>query len=226
MRTLWDSSGSSPRAVEPPDQLADQRNGQPLAVVERDQLVHQPLGMHPAKRVGAYSELAGVVGDDDRVVEQAVAADAAPERAFGGDLDGVRRHLEAGDPERLQVRLPGRSIGEVPDRACPPACKLGGSRRAGRSPDRHGFSLDRPLYPLSRAISSRSAAFSSRSLTTSPSNPATSRLSSSGEAAATSTSSGSNMHPLNHNQNGMPTLKIQSLPGVLPRLPDERGSSA
>jgi len=40
---------------------------------------------------------------------------------------------------------------------------------------------------LRRAISSRSAAFSSRS-------PATSRLSSSGEAAATSTSFDSNMH--------------------------------
>lgn len=45
--------------------------------------------MHPAEGMGGYSELAGIVGDDGRVLEQAVAADAAPERAFGGDLDWV-----------------------------------------------------------------------------------------------------------------------------------------
>jgi hypothetical protein len=102
--------------VEPPDQLADQIDRQPLAVVERDQLVHQALGMHPAEGMGAYSELTGIVGDDDRALEQAVAADTAPERAFGRDLDRGRGDLEPGDAERLEVALPGRPVGEVPNR--------------------------------------------------------------------------------------------------------------
>ena len=36
-----------------------------------------------------------------------------PERAFGGNLDGIGRHLEPGDAEGLEVRLPGRPGDEL-----------------------------------------------------------------------------------------------------------------
>ena len=52
----------------------------------------------------ADAELAGVVGDDHGAVEQAVLADAAPERPFSGDLDRVR-----GDREPVDHR-PGEGV--------------------------------------------------------------------------------------------------------------------
>jgi hypothetical protein len=117
--------------VEPPGQLAHQLDRQPLVVVAGDQLVHQPLGLDPAERVPTDSELAGVVGDDGRVLEQAVTSDAAPERACGGDLDraalrGDHRRsplrasrggdLQLGDGEAIEMRQPSRFIGQALDR--------------------------------------------------------------------------------------------------------------
>jgi hypothetical protein len=88
----------------------------PATKARRDQLVHQALGVDPAQGVPADPEPAGVVGDDDGAFEQALLADAPPERALGGELDRVGRHREPGEAERLQVRLPARSIGEAPGR--------------------------------------------------------------------------------------------------------------
>jgi hypothetical protein len=39
-----------------------------LPVGEGVQLVHEPLGVHPAQRVPVEGELAGVVGQDHRVI--------------------------------------------------------------------------------------------------------------------------------------------------------------
>ena len=95
---------SAPTPWEPPDQLADQVDRQPLAVVERDQLVHQPFGMHPAQRMGAYSKLTGIVGDDDDFVEQTVLMDAAEERAFGRYLD--RCQCRTNFPQKRRSKFP------------------------------------------------------------------------------------------------------------------------
>ena len=58
--------------VEPPHPRPDPRARLPLAVVEADQLVDEPLGVDPAQRVRADVELAGVVADDDGILEQAM----------------------------------------------------------------------------------------------------------------------------------------------------------
>ena len=39
--------------------------------------------------------------------------DAAPQGAFGGDPHRIGRDLERGDAEPVEMRLPGRPIGEV-----------------------------------------------------------------------------------------------------------------
>ena len=56
-----------------------------LPIGEGVELVHQPLGMDPAQGVPVERELAGVVGEDHRVGQEAVRLDAAPDRALGGD---------------------------------------------------------------------------------------------------------------------------------------------
>ena len=66
--------------------------------------MRQALGVHPAQRVDAHPELAGVVGHDHRFREQAVVADSTPERALAGDLNGVGRDLELVDAEPGQMR--------------------------------------------------------------------------------------------------------------------------
>jgi len=50
--------------VEPPDQLTGDVEGAALVIVEADQLVHRALGMNPAESMLTYSELAGVIGQD------------------------------------------------------------------------------------------------------------------------------------------------------------------
>jgi hypothetical protein len=47
------------------------------------------------------AELAGVVGNDDRVRQQPLMADRAPRRAFAGGLDGIGGDLEVGQPQAL-----------------------------------------------------------------------------------------------------------------------------
>jgi hypothetical protein len=46
--------------------------------------------MNPTQRMDADAELAGVVGNDDSVLQQPLMADRAPQRAFAGDQDGIR----------------------------------------------------------------------------------------------------------------------------------------
>ena len=58
-------------------------------------------------------ELAGIVADDHGILEEAMGLDAAPQRALGGDLDRIRRHVESGDVEPTQMRQPCGPIGEA-----------------------------------------------------------------------------------------------------------------
>ena len=51
--------------------------------------------------------------DDYTVAQKAVGLDATPQRAFGGDLQGVRIDLQGRDAELFQVRRPGLLVGEV-----------------------------------------------------------------------------------------------------------------
>src|SRR3954470_8368653 len=64
--------------IEPPDQAAHLLLGGALLVSESLQLVHQPLGMDPAERVIADVELAGIVTDDHRLVEEAMLGHRPP----------------------------------------------------------------------------------------------------------------------------------------------------
>ena len=91
--------------IEPPDQAAKrtdaQQSGQPaqaahsllsgaLLVGEGLQLVHQPLGMDPAEGVLADVELASVVTDDHRLVEEAMRGHRPPQRSLGGDAHRIK----------------------------------------------------------------------------------------------------------------------------------------
>ena len=99
-------------AIEPPEALLNARLGAAIDTsVTGVELLNQALGMNPAGRVGADVELAGVVAEDAAAGEPAVGA---PERPFGGDLERLRIDLEAGDPERRQMRLPSLLVFEVP----------------------------------------------------------------------------------------------------------------
>lgn len=99
--------------VKPPDQIADMRLRDPMPVGEGIEPVHQPFGVHPAQGVAADHELAGIVADDNGVVEEPMGPDGAPERTFGGDPDRVGMDLECADAEPVQMHLPGSMIGEL-----------------------------------------------------------------------------------------------------------------
>ena len=49
---------------------------------------------------------AAVVADDDGILEQAMGDHAAPQRAFGGDLQRIGMHPEPGDAEALEIGHP------------------------------------------------------------------------------------------------------------------------
>ena len=66
----------------------------------------EALGVDPTERVIADAELAGVVGDDDGLSEQALGLDRAPQRRFAGRPHRIGRHPEIGDAERAQVLHP------------------------------------------------------------------------------------------------------------------------
>ncbi len=68
--------------------------------------------MHPAERVLANGELASIIADNHHLAQQPVCLDAAPQRAFGGNTDRVGRDLQCADAEAVEMRLPGRLIGE------------------------------------------------------------------------------------------------------------------
>lgn len=65
----------------------------------------QSLGMDPAQSMLDDLELAGVIADNDGVAEQAVLLDAAPERAFGGDLHRIGHDRERPDAEKRSLPI-------------------------------------------------------------------------------------------------------------------------
>jgi len=81
--------------IEPPDHPLGDLDGVALLVVDGDELVDEPFGVNPAQRVFADADPrvepgeAGVVGDDDRVLQQALMMDRAPQRRLAGDQDGI-----------------------------------------------------------------------------------------------------------------------------------------
>ena len=76
--------------------------------------MHQPFGMHPAQRVPSDGELPGIVAQHHGVAQEAVRVDAAPYRAFGGDLHRIldRQMVGPVDAKPVEMRLPGGLIGE------------------------------------------------------------------------------------------------------------------
>ena len=66
----------------------------------------EALGVDPTKRVIAETELAGVVGDDDGLSEQAFGLDRPPQRRLARRPHRIGRHPEIGDAERAQVLNP------------------------------------------------------------------------------------------------------------------------
>ena len=117
-------------AIEPPDQAADAALGCAVLVGEGVELVNEALGMDPAQAVLADIELAGIVADDDGVGQKAVRLDAAPQRALGGDPDRIGIDLERRDAELLEMRAPGRSIGEDAGRDVRPGGRSPGAASA------------------------------------------------------------------------------------------------
>jgi hypothetical protein len=92
--------------IEPPDQRSHTLLCSAVSVGEGVKLVDKPLGVDPAQSMAAELELAGIVSDDDRVGEQAMGLDAAPQRPFGGDLHRIGADRERGDAEPVEMRLP------------------------------------------------------------------------------------------------------------------------
>ena len=58
------------------------------------------------ERMVADGELAGVVGDDDGLAEQALGLDRPPQRRFAGRANRIGRHSEIGEAEGAQVVHP------------------------------------------------------------------------------------------------------------------------
>ena len=52
------------------------------------------------------TELTGVVGNDDRIRQQPLMADRAPQRGFTGDQNGIGGDFQVGQAQRLQMPLP------------------------------------------------------------------------------------------------------------------------
>jgi hypothetical protein len=89
--------------IEPPDQLSGDIERLTLHRVEADQLVHQTLRVDPAQAMFTDAELASIVGQDDRTLQQTMGLDAAPDRPFRGDLPGIRLHLELGNTGSIEM---------------------------------------------------------------------------------------------------------------------------
>lgn len=66
----------------------------------------EPLGMDPAQSVRADAELAGVIGNDDGVRQQALMMDRASQRRFAGDQDGIGQDLQLAQAQLSQMALP------------------------------------------------------------------------------------------------------------------------
>src|SRR5271170_5616220 len=92
--------------IEPPDHSLGDGDGVALFVVGGDELMDQALGVDPAQRMVADAELAGVVGDDDGLADEARGLDCAPQPRFAGRSHRIGRHPEIGEAERAQVVHP------------------------------------------------------------------------------------------------------------------------
>ncbi len=94
-------SGISDQApIEPSDHRLGDCDGVALLVVGGEELMDETLGVDRAERVIAEAELAGLVGDDDGLTEQALGLDRPHERRFARRPHRIGRHPEIGEAER------------------------------------------------------------------------------------------------------------------------------
>ena len=83
----------------------------------------EAFGVHPAQGVFADAELAGAVGHDDGLAEQALLANGAPQSALAGEANWIGGDPEIGESERVQMahpvfarrKPPRRMAGELVD---------------------------------------------------------------------------------------------------------------
>jgi hypothetical protein len=68
--------------------------------------------MHPAQRVLADIEQAGIVADDHSVGHKAMGFDVAPQGFFDGDANWIGRNLERRDAEPVEMCPPRDRIRE------------------------------------------------------------------------------------------------------------------
>jgi hypothetical protein len=73
----------------------------------------EPLGMNPAQGVHADAKLAGVVGNDDGVLQQPLMADRTPQRRFAGDQDGIGSDLKTGQAQRARKACPADAAADA-----------------------------------------------------------------------------------------------------------------
>src|SRR5579863_918616 len=100
-------------SIIPPDQTSLQIQRATVRIAERLQLVDKPLGVDPALRMIANSELARTIGNDHRVPEQTLVTYGTPERCFGGYLDRIRLDCKCVEAKCLEVPSPGVFISEA-----------------------------------------------------------------------------------------------------------------
>ena len=89
--------------IERPDLTADPRLILAMSLIERDELVHQPFGMHPAQRMEQDGELAGPVADDHQIERDALLDQLAEQQALGANTPMAL----ARDPQGIEMRGPG-----------------------------------------------------------------------------------------------------------------------
>ena len=96
-------------SVEPPDQLALQRDQAVLLVCHADDPAEMALGVDPTQGVLENVELTGIIGDDHRVAQQAAGDDGTDHGRLGDPPT-----LTGAEAEAVQVGLPRRIVGKAP----------------------------------------------------------------------------------------------------------------
>jgi hypothetical protein len=89
-----------------------------VLVGEGIELVDQPFRMHPTQRVQANVELAGIVAQHDRVTQEFMRVNAAPNRTFGGDGHRIGRDAQGGETQPFELSRPGCLVEEDRLRLC------------------------------------------------------------------------------------------------------------
>ena len=69
---------------------------------ESFEFVNEPFRMDPAQSMKSNIKLPGIIADADTMAQEAMRHDAAPQRPFGGDTDGVGCDLEVSEAEVLK----------------------------------------------------------------------------------------------------------------------------